>query len=106
MVDSRSLLHRSIVTVLSVDVVGSTDHVLTREPEYALAFNDRCFEHVREAVERTGGTVLDRAGDGYLAVFGWPAALEDHADQACLAAWTIQHTPLRAEGTRGRAVVF
>jgi hypothetical protein len=39
---------------------------------------------------RTFGTVGSFTGDGIMAVFGAPAALEDHAVRACLAALGIQ----------------
>ena len=41
-------------------------------------------------VKRFGGTVGSFTGDGIMAVFGAPAALEDHAVRACLAALAIQ----------------
>src|ERR1700757_4014518 len=47
---------------------------------------DRC----AAVVERYGSTVDKFTGDGIMAVFGAPVALEDHAVRACLAALGIQ----------------
>ena len=41
-------------------------------------------------VQRYGATVDQFSGDGIMAVFGAPVALEDHALRACLAALEIQ----------------
>ena len=41
-------------------------------------------------VKRYGGTLVQFTGDGVMAVFGAPVALEDHAVRACLAAWAFR----------------
>jgi len=66
---------------------------------------DHWLDHIRNSVERVGGQIVHYAGDGGIAIFGWPSAYEDHADRACIAAWDIQsHT--ESTGPRGHAVNF
>ncbi len=46
-------------------------------------------------VKRYGGTLSQFTGDGIMAVFGAPVAMEDHAVRACLAALGIQEETVR-----------
>src|SRR5882757_6540350 len=82
---------RSIVTVLAVDTVNSTGHIAGDDPDDAQELLDRIFEHLDGTIRRAGGLMVNYSGDGGIAVFGWPASMEDHADHACEAAWQIQH---------------
>ena len=53
-------------------------------------------------VQRYGGMVGSFTGDGIIAVFGAPTALEDHAFRACVAALGIQEEAKRlASDVRG-----
>ena len=58
-------------------------------------------ERSAAVVRRYGGTV-EFTGDGVMALFGAPVALEDHAFRACLAAVAIQEDA-RPVGSRGAA---
>jgi class 3 adenylate cyclase len=86
---SRSAEYKQ-VTVLFADVVHSMDIAATvgteRLREIMTVLVNRC----AAVVQRFGGTVNQFTGDGIMAVFGAPVALEDHAIRACLAALGIQ----------------
>jgi class 3 adenylate cyclase/tetratricopeptide (TPR) repeat protein len=101
----QSPVERNIITILSVDMAGSTRHIAGCDPEDAQAFLDRWFEHIRNAVEHAGGLIVHFAGDGGIAMFGWPSSFEDHAERACRAAWDIVQTS-GATGPRGDSVHF
>jgi class 3 adenylate cyclase len=78
------------VTVLFADMVRSMDIAAAvgaeRLREIMTDLADRC----AAVVKHYGGTVDKFTGDGIMAVFGAPVALEDHAFRACLAALSIQ----------------
>jgi class 3 adenylate cyclase len=104
-VGSATTAERNIITVLAVDMVGSTRHIADCDPDDAQAFLDQWLNHVRSSVERVGGQIVHYAGDGGVAIFGWPSAYEDHAERACIAAWDIQ-THSESTGPGGRPVAF
>src|ERR1700739_1452298 len=83
------------VTVLFADVVHSMDIAAAvgaeRLREMMADLADRC----AAVVQRYGGMVDKFTGDGIMAVFGAPVALEDHAVRACLAALGVQEEAKR-----------
>jgi class 3 adenylate cyclase len=87
------------VTVLFADVVHSMNIAAAVGPERLREIMTDLVERSTAVVQRYGGTVDKFTGDGIMAVFGAPMALEDHAIRACLAALGIQdeNTRLAAE---------
>ena len=78
------------VTVLFADVVHSMDIAAAVGAERLREIMAELFDRSSAVVKRYGGTVDKFTGDGIMAVFGAPVALEDHALRACLAALDIQ----------------
>lgn len=78
------------VTVLFADVVHSMDIAAALGPERLRDIMAEFFDVSAKAVERYGGTVDKFTGDGIMAIFGAPIALEDHAVRGCLAALGLQ----------------
>ena len=86
---SRSAEYKQ-VTVLFADVVHSMDIAATVGPERLREIMTELVNRASSVVQRYGGTVDKFTGDGIMAVFGAPVALEDHAIRACLAALGLQ----------------
>ena len=78
------------VTVLFADVVGSLGIASAVGAERLREVMAAVFGRAATIIRRYGGTVDKFTGDGIMALFGAPVALEDHAFRACLAALDIQ----------------
>jgi class 3 adenylate cyclase len=78
------------VTVLFADVVHSMDIAAALGAERLREIMTELFNRSSKVVQRYGGTVDKFTGDGIMAVFGAPIALEDHAQRACRAALDVQ----------------
>src|ERR1700722_17797425 len=78
------------VTVLFSDLVHSMDIAAAVSPERLREIMADLADRCAAVVQRYGGTVDKFTGDGIMAVFGAPVALEDHAIRACLAALGVQ----------------
>jgi class 3 adenylate cyclase len=82
------------VTVLFADVVRSMEIAAVLDIERLREIMNALLEQSAAVVRRYGGTA-EFTGDGVMALFGAPVALEDHAFRACLAALAIQEEAKR-----------
>ncbi len=83
------------MTVLFADVVHSMNIAAAVGPERLREIMAELADRCAAVVQRYGGTVNQFTGDGIMAVFGAPVALEDHAVRACLAALGVQEDAKR-----------
>jgi class 3 adenylate cyclase/ribosomal protein L40E len=77
---------RKAVTVLFADIKGSTSLIQHEDPEEAGLILQTVLRSMIEAVHRFDGVVSKVMGDGLMALFGAPLALEDHAVRGSYAA--------------------
>jgi class 3 adenylate cyclase/tetratricopeptide (TPR) repeat protein len=91
---SRSAVEgeRKLLTVLFCDIAESSRLAEALDPEEMHRVMDRVLRLLAAAVHRYEGTVNQFLGDGLMALFGAPLALEDHALRGVQAALTIQET--------------
>jgi class 3 adenylate cyclase len=82
-------------TVLFADVVHSMDIAAALGAERLREILNELVNRCTVVVQRYGGTVDMFTGDGIMALFGAPVAIEDHALRACLAALGIQEETQR-----------
>ena len=83
------------VTVLFADVVHSMDIAATVGAERLREIMADLLDRSSAMVMRYDGSLSQFTGDGIMAVFGAPVAMEDHAVRACLAALGIQEEAKR-----------
>ena len=93
------------VTVLFADVVRSMDIAAAVDMERWREIVTELVERSAAVVRRYGGSV-EFTGDGVMAIFGAPVALEDHAVRACLAAVGVQEEAKRLPSKSESATVW
>src|SRR5712691_8418218 len=81
---------RKTVTALFADIKGSTELMEDLDPEEARAIVDPALKLMIDAAHRYDGYVVQSTGDGIFALFGAPAAHEDHPQRALYAALRMQ----------------
>jgi class 3 adenylate cyclase len=93
---NRVEAERRQVTVLFTDMVGFTAFSERAGEEAAFTLMQRLAQLMEDAVREQGGVVQGFTGDGVMAVFGAPVALED----APLRASRSRRSPLRPRKSR------
>jgi class 3 adenylate cyclase/tetratricopeptide (TPR) repeat protein len=86
---------RKVVTIVFVDMVGSTQIGEALDPEALRRVQGRYFDALTTAIDAHGGTVEKYIGDAVMAVFGIPRVHEDDALRAVRAAVAIQEAIAR-----------
>ncbi len=95
---------RRQLTVMFVDLVGSTALSAQLDPEDYHAVVQQYHQTCDAVIQRYGGFVPQHLGDGVLAYFGYPTAHEDDAQQAVRAGMEIiQALQSRARQQAARA---
>jgi class 3 adenylate cyclase/tetratricopeptide (TPR) repeat protein len=86
---------RKQVTVMFVDMEGFTQLSEKLGPEEAYSVMDRIYEILIHKVHDYEGTVNEFTGDGIMALFGAPIALEDAPQRAIRSAYAIHREMTR-----------
>jgi adenylate cyclase len=77
---------RDVGTVMFTDIRGFTSYSEDTEPHLVIQLLNEYFGEMIDAIFEQSGTLVGYRGDGLMAVFGAPIALDDHADRALAAA--------------------
>lgn len=80
---------RIVCTVLFCDLRGFTSFAEHVEAERVIDVLNTYLGEMSEAILDHGGAIVTYLGDGIMAVFGAPVAMDDHADRALAAAFEM-----------------
>jgi len=95
---------RKIATILFADIANSTEIIRDLDAEEARHLLVPTVKLMADAVHRYQGIVVRDRGDGIMASFGAPVALEDHAVMACYAALDMQQAIRARAGEVAREI--
>lgn len=80
------------VTVLCVEIKGLNHLLNTLQTEDAEQILNNAMEHMQDALLVHGGSLVRMTENRLMALFGAPAAQEDHAIRGCMAALDMQNS--------------
>lgn len=95
---------RKQVTVMFCDMAGFTPLLEQMDPESAYGIVDQVYELLIHKVHAYDGTVNEMTGDGIMALFGAPIALEDAPQRAIRSAIAIHREMARFSEKTGRNI--
>ncbi len=102
---TTKLTQRRYLTVLFSDLSGSSELAESLEAEDLSAILQQMRDIAHDVIPRHGGRIARIQGDGVLAIFGYPQAMEDEGRRGCEAALDlhlgIAHIPV-PEGLKGK----
>ncbi len=81
---------RRVISIVFMDIRGYTSGTEGMDPEDVMDMLNELMDLLASAIERNGGVVNKFLGDGLMAMFGAPRAVEDHALRAVKAAIEMQ----------------
>ena len=90
---------RRIVSIIFVDLVGSTAQAEALDPEDVRALLTPYHQLVRREIESFGGVVEKFIGDAIMGVFGAPIAYGDDAERAVRAAFVVRDSVCAMPGS-------
>jgi len=90
---------RKIVTIMFCDMKGFTPFVDVLGPEEAYSVMDQIYEILIHKVHDYEGTVNEMTGDGIMALFGAPVALEDAPQRAIRSSLSIHREMVKFSDT-------
>ena len=96
------VVERRQLTVMFVDLVGSTALAAGLDAEDMHELLQAYRQAVGRVVEAAGGHAAGFPGDGVVACFGWPRALEDAAERAVRAGLEVLGAIARIQAPDGR----
>ncbi len=100
----KASAERRHLTVMFVDLVGSTDMSARLDPEDMREVITRYQNSVAGVVTRFSGYVAKYMGDGVLCYFGWPRAHENDAERAVHAGLAITEATTDMTAPNGEAI--
>lgn len=95
---------RRLVTVMFVDLVGSTEMSTKLDPEEMAAILAAYQNTVSEVIATSGGYIAKFMGDGVLVYFGWPGVREEEPVHAMRAGLHIIKAVSAMKGPAGDAL--